>query len=61
MQVGAKGVFSELSALQKLKATNRVKLYPTYLKVMHEAADKLGVDAEKLELFIFEFGQNLKE
>ncbi len=61
VQVGARGIFSELAALRKLNATNRVKFYPVYLQVMHETADKLGVSAEKLELFIFEFGQNLKE
>ena len=35
--------------------------YPACLERMHSIAETLGVDAESLEFFLFEFGLNLKE
>ena len=35
--------------------------YPVYLEKMHSIADTLGIDAESLEFFLFEFGLNLKK
>ena len=55
-----KGLFTEFESLNKVKSHNAVGNYPAYLKNMDEVANKLGLKHGKLEMFLFEFGLNLK-
>jgi hypothetical protein len=55
-----KGIFKECSALKTIHYGNAPDLYPRYLEMMHCIADKFKVDPGKLEMFLFEFGGNLK-
>jgi len=52
--------FKELEVLNKVTYTNAVKNYTKYLKHMSELSKVFNVDSGKLEMFIFEFGLNLK-
>lgn len=51
----------ELNALKELSYENAPKLYPTYLKAISSLALKMNVKADQIEMFLFEFGSNLKE
>lgn len=51
--------FEELSVLYSINNYNSFHMYGDYLKGMSEAADRLGVSPEKLEMFLFIFGRNL--
>lgn len=55
-----KNLFSEFESLKKIKSYNAVKNYPVYLSLMNHIANNLEVEHGKLEMFIFEFGLNLK-
>lgn len=52
--------FDELRAINDISYTNAVRNYPRYLKHMTELSKEFDVDSGKLEMFIFEFGLNLK-
>ncbi len=52
--------FKELEVLNKVTYTNAVKKYTDYLKHMTHLSKEFNVDSGKLEMFIFEFGLNLK-
>jgi hypothetical protein len=56
------GIFEELSPLHGLglRYDNAYRFYPQYLECMHSVANTISVSAEKIEFFLFEFGQNLK-
>jgi len=55
-----KGVFFEFSELGKIRYTNAVKKYPDYLRFMDLLATGLSVQHGGLEMFLFEFGLNIK-
>jgi len=55
-----KGVFIDFQPLQKISSYNAVRNYPYYLEVMDQIAQDLGVDHGRLEMFVFEFGLNIK-
>lgn len=59
IQVASRGTFNELQPLQRLKNYNADRMYPEYLRCMHDVANDLAVPAENLEFFLFEFGLNL--
>ncbi|WNC72725.1 hypothetical protein RGQ13_01720 [Thalassotalea psychrophila] len=52
-----KGLFPELDAIN---TDNAVHNYPNYLKEMDKISKSYKVDSDKLEMFLFEFGLNLK-
>lgn len=52
--------FSELAPIAYINYDKGLKCYPEYLRWIHETAADLKVSAEKLELFLFNFGENLK-
>lgn len=52
--------FDELSSLKGISYTTAVKRYPDYLEHMNKLAHQFKVESGKLEMFIFEFGLNLK-
>jgi len=52
--------FSEFIEIGKIRYDNAVSKYPLYLKIMDTLSEELHTDSGKLEMFIFEFGQNLK-
>ena len=60
IQVASRGIFKELSPIQRLSSYNADRMYPQYLKCMHDVANDLAVPAENLEFFLFEFGLSLK-
>ncbi len=53
-------IFQELKPLNKVTYTNAVKKYTMYLNHMAELSEEFNVNSGKLEMFIFEFGLNLK-
>ena len=52
--------FDELRAINDISYTNAARNYPRYLKHMTELSKEFDIDSGKLEMFIFEFGLNLK-
>ena len=52
-------VFRDFTMLAKIKP-NSPEPYPSYLRVMHDTAEELKVDEDKLEMFLFTFGNSLK-
>lgn len=56
----AQEVFIELDLNQKINYTNAPNNYLYYLELLNNEAKKIGTTAEKLELFLFQFGLNLK-
>lgn len=55
-----KKLFSEFAHIGKIRYDNAVSKYPNYLRIMDNISKDLNVNAGKVEMFIFEFGQNLK-
>ncbi len=60
IRVSNLGLFEELAPLRRLNNRNAVRSYPGYLDCIHGLARSLGVSAEGIEFFLFEFGLNLK-
>lgn len=60
VQVLQKGLYQELSGLQKISLFNKQAEYLHYLQQIHQIAEKEGYQADQLELFLFHFGRNLK-
>jgi hypothetical protein len=54
IDVAAAGVF------EGFEGNYSSQTYPAYLELMHSIAVALQVEAESLELFLYEFGLNLK-
>jgi hypothetical protein len=52
--------FCEFSELAGISYANGPRHYVDYLRSMYDAAAKLEVDADKLEMFLFMFGNGLK-
>jgi len=55
------GLFSELSALAKITEFNKRAKYIEYLGEMEELAKAGSFKSDQLELFLFQFGKNLKQ
>jgi hypothetical protein len=53
-------IFSELSAFGKIHEQNKNEFYCSYLQKIHELAKAEGFKPDQLELFLFQFGNNLK-
>jgi hypothetical protein len=60
IDVFRKGIFRECRDLKTIHYGNAPYLYPKYLEMMDCIANKYHVDSGKLEMFLFEFGANLK-
>lgn len=60
IDVFRKGIFMECSDLKTIHYGSAPDLYPKYLKMMDCIANKYHIDSGKLEMFLFEFGGNLK-
>ena len=60
IDVFRKGIFRECRDLKTIRYGNAPDLYPKYLEMMDCIANKYQVDSGKLEMFLFEFGANLK-
>lgn len=60
IDVFKKGVFSEFKELKKIRYDNAPDLYPCYLKLMKTTATKYDLTHDNVEMFLFEFGGNLK-
>ena len=60
IEVFRKEVFRECSDLKTIRYDNAPNLYPKYLEMTDCIAKKYQVDSGKLEMFLFEFGANLK-
>ncbi|MBS1663650.1 MAG: hypothetical protein JST68_21585 [Bacteroidetes bacterium] len=54
------GTFAELSILGSITEYNKERAYPAYLRIMHQLSEKNGYSVDQLELFLFQFGRNLK-
>lgn len=55
------GLFSEVSALSKINEYNKRTKYVDYLSKMEELAEASAYKPDQLELFLFQFGKNLKQ
>ncbi len=51
----------ELKSLKKLNYNNAPKKYTKYLEAMQSLALKMDVQPDQIEMFLFEFGSNLKK
>lgn len=60
IEVLQSGKFRELDTLKKISEFNKDKYYSNYLKLMAEIAEANGYAIDKLELFLFMFGNILK-
>lgn len=60
IKVFRKGIFREFKDLKTIRYDNAPAFYPKYLEVMHSVAKNYHVNAGNLEMFLFEFGDNLK-
>jgi len=54
------GTFAELTMPGFITEYNKEKAYPIYLRLMHGLSEKNGYPVDQLELFLFQFGRNLK-
>lgn len=55
-----KGLFKEFQSMGSVRYDNAVSKYTQYLKIVDTISNQLDADSGKVEMFIFEFGQNLK-
>jgi hypothetical protein len=60
IDVFRKGVFSEFKELKGIRYDNAPALYPSYLQLLETTASKYGLVSDNVEMFLFEFGGNLK-
>lgn len=60
IDVFRKGIFREFTELKNIRYDNAPDRYPQYLKAMNTAAINYGLNHENIEMFLFEFGANLK-
>ncbi|SDW41387.1 hypothetical protein SAMN05444410_102243 [Hydrobacter penzbergensis] len=52
--------FTEFNSLVNIREHNKERFYPDYLKICAELSAKHGYKPDQLELFLFLFGNNLK-
>jgi len=52
--------FAELTMPDYITEYNKERAYPIYLQLMHRLSEKNGYQVDQLELFLFQFGRNLK-
>ena len=60
IDVFRKGVFSEFVELKGIRYDNAPDLYPSYLQLIETTAIKYDLVSDNVEMFLFEFGGNLK-
>lgn len=61
IRVANHGVFEDMMPLRHLTNHNAARSYPDYLYHMEKIASMLSVSPEQLELFLFQFGLNMKQ
>ena len=55
-----KSQFTEFNTLANTREHNKERFFPDYLKICAELSAKQGYKPDQLELFLFLFGNNLK-
>lgn len=55
-----KGIFSELEPLRPISYQNAWRKYPEYLRIIDSISRKYSLPHGKIEMFLFEFGLNIK-
>lgn len=55
------GIYREFGGMKRITYTNAPILYPEYLKIMNDFALSSECSAAQAEMFLFIFGQNLKQ
>jgi hypothetical protein len=60
IEVLKRKVFPELASLAEIRYDSAMREYPQYLRTMADEAGKLDVRPDKLEMFLFSFGNSLK-
>jgi len=53
-------VFLELKEISNIRNSNAHKFYPNYLACAHNIATKFDTDADRVEMFLFQYGDSLK-
>ena len=61
VDVLSKGLFTELDRLSGIREHNKMKYYAEYLKICSQLSKKHRYKPDQLELFLFMFGNNLKQ
>lgn len=51
---------SGIEVFQKLRYDNATMYYPKYLEFAHSLARQMDTEADRVEMFLFEYGLNLK-
>ena len=54
-------LFSELSALSEISKSETITYYISYIELMERLAEAEGYLPDRLKLFLFQFGKNLKK
>ena len=54
-------LFRSIDQFKNLRYDNAVQNYISYLDFIHTLAGHIKTDADRVEMFLFEFGSNLKE
>lgn len=60
IEVLQKGVYEELIGLRQKSTFNKARYYVDYLAEMHRIAEANAYCVDQLELFLFQYGNNLK-
>lgn len=55
-----RGVFTELDEVSDIRNSNAHNKYPNYLSCAHKISNKLNVEPDRVELFLFQYGDSLK-
>lgn len=55
-----KKLFLELKPIENINMYNSITKYPLYLKTVHDLSQSIDAEGGKIEMFLFEFGLNLK-
>lgn len=53
--------YEELNCIKGIRYDNAIKKYPHYLKVINNLSERMQIEPDQLEIFLFMFGKNLSE
>ena len=59
IQALKKSPFKEFDGFEKINYNNAITYYPKYLQIINDLANKMNVEPDQIEMFLFMFGKNL--
>ncbi len=60
VEIFKNGLYFELMSIKRINDYNKIELYVEYLRLMSDTANKFNLLPDKLEFFLFHFGNSLK-